>query len=302
MLRELHLFAGVGGGILAGRLLGHCCVGAVEIDSYCRGVLEARQRDGILEPFPIHDDIKTFDATPWRGHVDIVCGGFPCQPWSVAGKRKGCNDPRHLWPEMARVVGECRPPFVFAENVSMAAFADPWRDLRGMGYRVPPALCLAAAEVGAPHRRKRWWLLATDADSAWLREQYNKLHLARTIGETTRTRGASKKWPLADSPSIGRGERRPEPTREQGRLGVAGSGSSVGDPNSLRQLQPQGIEFEQWRRTCDAGWWVAEPNVGRVANGVPARVDRLRGLGNAQVPVQAATAFRELMRLHYATS
>ncbi len=292
-LRELHLFAGIGGGILGGMLLGHCCVGAVEINPYCRSVLEARQRDGLLESFPIHDDIKTFDATAWRGRVDIVCGGFPCQPWSVAGKRKGAADERHLWPEMARVISECRPAFVFTENVSMAAFAEPWRDLRAMGYRVPPALCLSAKDVGAPHIRKRWWL-------------------------------------LAHTEGIGRGARRPESAREQGRPSPAGGGASVahansaglevgraqrgdseaqcetafgggmGDADRLRQLQPQGGESEQWRRIGDAGWWATEPDVGRVAHGVPARVERLRGLGNAQVPAQAAAAFRELMRLHYA--
>lgn len=163
-LRELHLFAGIGGGILGGMLLGHSCVGAVEINPYCRRVLEARQRDGILEPFPIHDDIRTFDGSAWRGRVDIVCGGFPCQPWSQAGKRLGTADPRHLWPAMARVVAECRPRYVFAENVSLAAFAEPYRDLCAMGYCVPPALCLSAGDLGAPYQRKRWWLLAADPD------------------------------------------------------------------------------------------------------------------------------------------
>lgn len=120
----MHLFAGIGGGILGGMLLGHECVCAVEIDNYCRQVLKQRQTESILPPFPIHDDIRTFDARPWRGRIDIVCGGFPCQPWSSAGKRRGAADPRHLWPEMARVISECRPEFVFAENVSLAAFRE----------------------------------------------------------------------------------------------------------------------------------------------------------------------------------
>ena len=319
-LRELHLFAGIGGGILGGMLLGHRCVGAVEINTYCRSVLEARQRDGLLESFPIHDDIKTFDATAWRGCVDIVCGGFPCQPWSVAGKRKGAADERHLWPEMARVIAECRPRYVFAENVSMAAFAEPWRDLRGLGYRVPPAICLAASDVGAPHIRKRWWLLAADANG----DQYE--------GGSHAERGALAAGlpDMAYTEGIGRGAWRPESAREQGRLGPSGGSASVahadsaglevgraqrsdseaqcetafgggmGDADRLRQLQPQGGESEQWRRIGDAGWWATEPDVGRVAHGVPARVERLRGLGNAQVPAQAAAAFRELMRLHYA--
>jgi DNA (cytosine-5)-methyltransferase 1 len=151
---------------LGGLLLGHTPVCAVEVDAYCRKVLEARQADGWLPEFPIYEDVREFDGKPWRGRVDVVAGGFPCQPWSTAGKRKGTDDPRHLWPEMARIVKEVRPRYVFAENVQLDAMREPWRDLRGLGYRVPPALCVAASDVGAPHLRKRWWLLATDADSA----------------------------------------------------------------------------------------------------------------------------------------
>ncbi len=163
-MRELHLFAGIGGGILGGLLLGHQCVGAVEIDPYCRQVLEARQLEGLLPPFPILEDVRAFDGTAWRGRVDVVAGGFPCQPWSSAGKRLGARDPRHLWPEMARIIGEVRPRYAFLENVSLAAFEQPFADLSAMGYRVPPALCLSAGDLGAPFSRKRWWLLAADAD------------------------------------------------------------------------------------------------------------------------------------------
>lgn len=317
-LRELHLFAGIGGGILGGLLLGHRCVGAVEIDPYCRRVLEARQLEGVLESFPIHDDIRTFDARPWRGRVDVVCGGFPCQPWSVAGKRKGAADERHLWPEMARIVAECRPAFVFAENVSLAAFAEPWRDLRGLGYRVPPALCLGASHVGAPHRRLRWWLLAADAKGQ---------RLEACVGTgNQRLAGPERGGQVADSTSLGRGARRPEPEGEQGRPGAASGCRAVADADSLRQLQPQGGERikrgwpgdgsaevaeasgsglegrrvsvgsrAQHARAGFSGWWATEPRVGRVAHGVPDRVGQLKALGNAQVPAVAAAAFVELM-------
>ena len=182
-LRELHLFAGAGGGILGGLLLGHTPVCAVEIDAYCRKVLAARQADGWLPEFPIYEDVRQFDGKPWRGRVDVVAGGFPCQPWSTAGKRKGTDDPRHLWPEMARIVKEVRPRYVFAKNVQLDAMREPWRDLRGLGYRVPPALCVAASDVGAPHLRKRWWLLATDADSDAIRIQHQS-RTSRTQAET----------------------------------------------------------------------------------------------------------------------
>lgn len=318
-MNELHLFSGIGGGILGGLLLGHRCIGAVEIDPYCRSVLQARQDDGCLPPFPIFDDVRSFDGTAWRGKVDVLCGGFPCQPWSQAGKRKGAADPRHLWPEMARIVSECRPRFVFAENVSMAAFEEPWRDLRGMGYRVPPALCLGASHVGAPHRRLRWWMLAADTDS--------KQHegCAHAIGREI----AAELFDVPDAASIGRSTWRTEPAREQGgpcatsgsravadanrprlaqRQGEPGNdgeelapvvGSGLGDADSQRELQPQGRVGTQRRRAGDAGWWATEPRVGRVAHGIPARVAQLKALGNAQVPQVAAEAFAWLMQTHY---
>lgn len=249
-MRELHLFAGIGGGILGGMILGHRCVGAVEVNPYCREVLAARQRDGVLESFPILDDVRTFDGTAWRGKVDVVCGGFPCQPWSTAGKRLGTADPRHLWPEMARIVSEVRPAYVFAENVSLAAFEQPWRDLRGMGYRVPPALCLGASHVGAPHRRLRWWLLAADSAS-------------------------------------GRCGKELSPVVQGG----------MGDADGQREPQPQGGISDERGRPGNSGWWATEPRVGRVAHRVPSRVERLKSLGNAQVPAVAAAAFGILHRL-----
>ena len=162
-MRELHLFAGVGGGILAGDLLGHTTVCAVEVDPYCQSVLRARQADGSLPEFPIHSDIESFDPAPWRGQVDVVCGGFPCQPFSEAGhalRGKGVEDHRYLWPEMFRVVREIRPTYVFAENVNIQAFVEPLRDLRGVGYTVPPAIQLSPTDIGGTQSRDRWWFFA----------------------------------------------------------------------------------------------------------------------------------------------
>jgi len=267
-MRELHLFAGIGGGVLAGKLLGHTCVGAVEIDHYCRRVLEARQRDGCLEPFPIHDDIRTFDGKPWRGLVDVVCGGFPCQPWSAAGKRLGAADPRHLWPEMARVVAECRPQFVFAENVSLAAFAEPWRDLRGLGYRVPPALCLGACHLGAMYHRHRWWLLAADAVE---------------LGRSGRTEGAEESRAIHE------------------RLGAGVVNARHADGSGLAQRQSEcGDACAQQPAAIGATWRAAAPRllrlVSRHARRLESRRKRIHALGNAQIPIVAATAFRLLMQ------
>lgn len=287
-LVELHLFAGIGGGILGGALLGHRCVAAVELDPYCRRVLEARQRDGCLEPFPIFRDVRSFDGRAWRGVVDVVCGGFPCQPWSSAGKRLGTADPRHLWPEMARIVDEVRPAYVFAENVNLKAFAEPWRDLRGMGYRVPPALCLAAADCGAPHLRKRWWMLARDADGE--QQGAERDPCGRSAADAS---GVGQADPNADG-------RRRESQRLAQPAGLEGAQRGFAD--GLREAREQhdaalavtggaGLAQRQGPQgqrphaaAAGARWWATEPRVGRVAHGVPSRMDRLRCLGNGVVP------------------
>jgi DNA (cytosine-5)-methyltransferase 1 len=169
-MNELHLFAGAGGGILAGQLLGHRCVCAVESEPYAQAVLVARQNDGSLPPFPIWDDVRTFDGLPWRGRVDIVSGGFPCQAYSSAARGKNVAD--DLWPEMRRIVADVAPRYVFAENTQRRAIDRAADDLEAMGYRVR-AIPLSASDMGADHIRKRYWLLAhTDSDSE-LRQPFN---------------------------------------------------------------------------------------------------------------------------------
>ena len=263
-MRELHLFAGSGGGILGGMLLGHEPVCAVEIAPYCRQVLQARQDDGWLPKFPIYEDVKEFDGKPWRGKVDVVAGGFPCQPWSSAGKKTGAKDPRHLWPEMARIIKEIRPRYVFAENVSMAAFEEPWRDLRGLGYRVPPAICVAAEDVGAPHLRKRWWMLAEAAN-------------ADSAGASRLSSGAE-----AEVARVGNGGQKATDADSEGLEGHGESSRRTGETHATPSS------------SC---WWKTEPPVGRVVDGLARRVDRLKALGNGQVPMAAATAWGLLMDL-----
>jgi len=162
-MNELHLFAGAGGGILGGMSLGHtpCC--AVEINPYARKVLIARQRDGMLPRFPIWDDITTFDAREWRGIADVVCGGFPCQDISAGNANgQGLNGKRSgLWGEMARVVREVEPRFVFVENSPMLLVRGMGvviGDLAEMGYDARWGV-YSANDVGAPHERKRIWIM-----------------------------------------------------------------------------------------------------------------------------------------------
>jgi len=162
-MNELALFAGAGGGILGGRLLGWRTVCAVEKEPYCREVLLRRQRDGVLPLFPIWDDVRTFDGKPWRGLVDVVSAGFPCQPFSCAGRRRGADDDRNLWPETCRVLREVGPCFALLENVPGLLATDYFGGILGDLAEAGFDACwdvVSAAECGAPHLRKRLWVVA----------------------------------------------------------------------------------------------------------------------------------------------
>jgi DNA (cytosine-5)-methyltransferase 1 len=161
-MNELALFAGAGGGILGGKMLGWRTVCAVEFDAFAAGSLLARQNDGSLETFPVWDDVCTFDGRPWRGIVDVVSGGFPCQDISSAGKGAGIDGERSgLWSEFARIIGEVRPRYAFVENSPILTSRGVDRvlgDLAEMGFYARWG-CLAAAEVGAKHKRERIWIV-----------------------------------------------------------------------------------------------------------------------------------------------
>lgn len=236
-MNELHLFAGAGGGILGGMLLGHRPVCAVEIEPYCREVLLQRQRDGILPWFPIWDDVRTFDGKPWRGIVDVICGGFPCQDISVAGKGAGLEGERSgLWSEMRRIIGEVRPKRIVVENSPMLAIRGGSRviaDLASMGY-VGRWGTMGAIDAGLPHYRYRWWIIA-DSDCNGLQ--------GRQESRGCRSGGT---WP-------------------QKRL----------------------------ERLLQADTWVEEASAGvfGTPDGVARGMDRIKAIGNGQVPRVAAAAF-----------
>ena len=162
-MNELALFAGAGGGILGGKLLGWRTVCAVEWEPYPASVLASRQNDGILPAFPIWDDVCTFDGKPWRGIVDVVSGGFPCQDISAAGKGAGIDGERSgMWKQMARVVCEVRPEWVFVENspmLTIRGLGTVLRDLAALGFDAAWDV-LSAADFGAPHLRERIWIVA----------------------------------------------------------------------------------------------------------------------------------------------
>ena len=162
-MNELALFAGAGGGILGSLLLGWRTRCAVEIDANCRASLLARQRDGILEPFPIWDDVRTFDGRPWRGSINVVSGGFPCQDISSAGPGGGLDGERSgLWMEMARIIREVEPEFAWLENSPVITSRGLGRilgDLASMGFDARWGV-FSAGDAGARHERSRFFCLA----------------------------------------------------------------------------------------------------------------------------------------------
>lgn len=255
-MRELSLFTGAGGGLLGSKLLGWTTVCAVERDTYCQRVLRQRQEDGDLEPFEIHGDILEFDGTPWRGRVDVVSAGFPCQPFSIAGKQRQEKDDRNLWPDTARVLGEVRPRLAFLENASRLVrqpyFGRVLADLHELGFDAEWGV-LSAREAGAAQGRPRVWILAH----------------SRRFG--VERRGGSRE--LAD----------PARARE-------GSGD-----------QRERLWDAPGDSCAPTNWWAEDPAglapkplLDRVAPRFSNRVDRLRALGNGQVPHAMALAWRTL--------
>ena len=266
-MNELALFAGAGGGILGGHLLGWRTVCAVEWEPYPASVLCARQNDGLLPPFPIWDDVQTFDGRPWRGIVDVVSGGFPCQDISAAGAGAGIDGERSgMWKEMARVVHEVRPRFVFVENSPMLTsrgLGIVLGDLAKMGFDARWGV-LGAVDVGAPHLRDRIWIRA---------KQRGFLSHAKLYGDG---------WREQQSQSVEEAQRDVANTSDEGN--VRGNWSQTNAHSKTRG----------GRRNGDVQWWEAEPELGRVADGVAARVDRLKAIGNGQVPEVARRAWELL--------
>jgi DNA (cytosine-5)-methyltransferase 1 len=266
-MKVAHLFAGIGGGLYADLILGHDPVVAVEIDAYCCQVLRERKADGTFPNLRvIHADVRGVDFTRELAGVDAICAGFPCQDISIAGKGVGITGERSgLFREILRAIDAVRPAWAFLENSpnirtkgrhvvigELVARGYSWRDGR-----------LAASDVGAPHRRSRWWCLARRADSDGVRK------LQPQGGEQDEWRRSGDMGQDVSNPSGVRLEE--SQPGEAGREQSAAAGSHRG-----------------------ASWWGIEPRMGRVAARFACRKYRIKALGNAQVPLQAAVAWRLL--------
>ena len=316
-MNELALFAGAGGGILGGHLLGWRTVCAVEWEAYPASVLCARQNDGFLPPFPIWDDVQTFDGKPWRGIVDVVSGGFPCQDISAAGKGAGIDGERSgMWREMARIIHEIRPKFVFVENSPMLTsrgLGTVLGDLAEMGFDAKWGV-LGANAVGAPHQRERIWIYGSHPSS----QRWNN----RVADWQERQLLRDKNWDASESKSeregwfswVGQVGADVADTQE-----LFGNGGNDNARISMEQKQKPKFGNNCWQSSVSNAdsaqrqgmcitervqqkhanisnpcWWEAEPDVDRMADGVAAGLDRLKAIGNGQVPLCAATAWRIL--------
>ncbi|MAU52247.1 MAG: DNA methyltransferase [Roseovarius sp.] len=300
----LSLCSGAGGLDLGLHLAcpGYRTVGHVERDAYAAAILVARMEDAALDPAPVWDDVGTFDGRPWRGAVDIVTAGYPCQPFSVAGKRQGAEDPRHLWPHVARIVSEVEPPFVFLENVAhhlRLGFPEVAGGLVNMGYRLAAGL-FTAAEVGAPHKRERLFILAH-------REGCELADPARLLGDTLEWRepdgtaaaladADGERWPQAECGQAqgGRSDRGEPDVDDANSAGSQGRGDEPCEHAGERPAWPPGPrDADGWREFLRHAPDL-EPSICRGSDGLAHRVDRLRLCGNGVVPLVAAHALRTL--------
>jgi DNA (cytosine-5)-methyltransferase 1 len=268
--RILSLCSGIGGLDLG---IGLAIPGArtvcfVEREYPVCEVLEARMEEGAIEYAPIHSDLRSFDGEEWRGRVDIVAAGYPCQPFSVAGKRQGEEDERHLWPEVRRIIGEVGPSLVVLENVAghlRLGFDRVLGELADLGFDAEWSL-VRASDVGAPHRRERLFVLAYSG--------------------SLRGSGWGGPGELACQ------ERRAQDQEEERQRGRDSANDSFG---GVRSEWPPGPDAN-WEAVPSRLWPATQPSLRGVADGLPGRMDRLRALGNAVVPQQAAHAIRGLLK------
>ena len=323
-VRIASLCAGIGGLDLGLRLAEPRArtVVYVERDSYAAAALVARMADAALDDAPAWDDVASFDARAWRGAVDCVVAGFPCQPVSFAGARRAQADERWLWPEIARCIRDMEPERVFLENVPgllSAGIGDVLGDLAALGFDAEWGV-FSAASVGAPHRRERVFILA-HADGARLEgrrvsgsERAHERATGPDGGALADT--ADGQLPQPGRGAQGRGRARPPSPDVADADGERGSGrrarrdvgrspsphqrtedewerhGGASDDSSISLWPPIPGDAAGWRDYIAAGG--AEPAVRRGADGTAARLERLRALGNGVVPLAAAVAYRTL--------
>jgi DNA (cytosine-5)-methyltransferase 1 len=334
---HLDLFSGIGGFAIAAQACGYTTIGFCEKEPYAQQILKERfgavladagctrqsagrirggketagkiQHDRTSSVGPtLHDDIFTLNGADYAG-VDLLTGGFPCQPFSVAGKRRGAEDERALWPEMLRVIDGAKPAWLIGENVAgivTMELDNILSDLEGIGYAAWP-LVIPACAVDARHRRDRVWIVAHAT-----RELQHGRGQSRN-GSGQHSDGGEN---VADADSSGQRQGDEEDAERASKQPDSGGfqQSHVSDADcegSQGQLHPGGDDTEGRQKPdgwasagsgISCGWkpesqWFAESGMGRVAHGIPHRTHRLRGLGNAIVPQVAFEIIRAITNL-----
>jgi DNA (cytosine-5)-methyltransferase 1 len=319
---HLDLFSGIGGFALAAKWNGYRTVGFCDNEPYAQAVLKKHWPE-----VPIHKDIREVRGDLYAG-VTLLTGGFPCQPFSVAGKQRGKDDNRYLWPEMLRVIQEARPTWIIGENVAgivNLALDQVCADLEGQGYEVEPIIIPACA-VDAPHRRDRVWIvghskldgLTASKTSGGLfdqsEEQRGKVEKRESSGASCASSDVAYTVSLSEGSAHGSKEwgcvrgRQDEDISQRNEMGSNSSDSSENVADTVKQgwegrvhrredTEREGVDGHSGCCGATHGQsgeaiWLTEPNVGRVANGIPNRSHRLKGLGNAIVPQVASEIIR----------
>ncbi|MGA4710038.1 DNA cytosine methyltransferase [Bacillus safensis] len=304
-MKSIELFAGIGGIALAAEWAGIETVAFCEREPYCQKLLNQN-----FPNVPVFDDVRTLNrqlledegVIEPNGTIDIISGGFPCQPYSIAGKRKGKEDDRDLWPEMFRIIKELRPTWVVGENVANFANMELDRtllDLESAGYKVQTFLIPAVA-VEAKHERMRTFVVAY-SDSFGRnngRNNREERFISSDIGWQLEKGDAKRNGWINRSGEICSVLSDTDNDQSYNVAHAKNEGDVRRDRIISDDDRPSNkrCDYRNREKTNDGGqWWAAEPNVGRVAHGVPNRVDRIKGLGNAVVPQQIYPIFKAIV-------
>jgi DNA (cytosine-5)-methyltransferase 1 len=238
------------------------CVAYVEGEGYAASLLVRRMEEGHIPPAPVWDNVRTFDGKPWRGKVHCITAGYPCQGFSLSGKRLGEDDPRYLWPHIARIIREVQPQRCFFENVVghlSLGFETVVNDLQAMGYRVAAGL-FTAEEVGSSHQRERLFILADSQNTEWGQRGGSRIDV----------------------------EKLDDGVQPAGQEGSSGPELRSEEVDSVWPPRPD--ELDRWKQARHD----LKPSVCGVANGLAHRMDRIHVLGNGVVPLGAANAWHVL--------